>query len=158
MVGLGITPATAVGMALSIGIRWSDWSVAVEGRGLVSLVQEVEAVPLDASAFMTAAVACLHGHRLFGCGVAAAGVVRFVPQDPWNLASQNDALFGLGARIGSDWPLSDRWLVYGYAEATVPVADAVLRRQSDPRRAPGFLSWSSPPLAAGFALGITARY
>ncbi|WP_438009677.1 hypothetical protein WME89_13935 [Sorangium sp. So ce321] len=156
--GLGITPGAAAGMTLSVGVRRSGWSVAIEGRGLVALAQDVEAVPLGASAFTAAAVPCLRGVRLFGCGVATLGVVRFVPRDPWNLALRDDALLGLGARLGSDWPLSDRWFAQGYAEATVVVADAVLRRQGDPRRTPGSLMWSSPPFAAALGLGVTATY
>ncbi|HTN91574.1 MAG TPA: hypothetical protein VL242_48235 [Sorangium sp.] len=156
--GLGITPGAAAGMTLSVGVRRSGWSVAIEGRGLVALAQRVEAVPLGVSAFTTAAVPCLRGVRLFGCGVATLGVVRFVPRDPWNLALRNDALLGLGARLGSDWPLSDRWFAQGYAEATVVVADAVLRRQGDPRKSPGSLMWSSPPFAAAIGLGVTATY
>ncbi|WP_437971477.1 hypothetical protein WMF04_20170 [Sorangium sp. So ce260] len=156
--GLGITPGAAAGMTLSLGVRWSDWSVAMEGRGLVSLAHEVEAVPLRTSAFTAAAVACLRGRRLFGCGVATAGVVRFVPRDPWNLVLRDDAMFHFGARLGSDWPLSDRWSAYGFAEATVVAADAVLRRQGDPHESPGALTWSSPPLTAAVGLGITATY
>ncbi|WP_437994030.1 hypothetical protein [Sorangium sp. So ce145] len=156
--GLGITPGAVAGMTMSVGVRRPDWSVAVEGRGLVSLAQEVEAVPLGTSAFTMAAVACLRSSRLFGCGVATGGVVRFSARNPWNLALRNDALLGCGARLGSDWPLSDRWSAYGYAEATVIVAGAVLRRQSDPRTAPGAITWSSPPLAAALGLGINAAF
>jgi hypothetical protein len=156
--GLGITPGAAAGMTLSFGVRRPAWSLAVEGRGLVSVAQEVEAVPLGTSAFTMAAVGCLRSSHLFACGVASVGVVRFAARSPWNLALRNDALLGCGARLGSDWPLLDRWSAHGYAEATVIVADAVLRRQSDPRNVPGAIMWSSPPLAATLGLGITAAF
>ncbi|WP_437785791.1 hypothetical protein [Sorangium sp. So ce1097] len=156
--GLGITPGPAAGMTLSFGVRRSDWSIAVEGRGLVSLAQEVEAMPLGKSAFTAAALACHRGQYLFGCGVVTAGVVRFVPRDPWNILSPAQPLLGVGARLGSTWPIADRWSVVGYAEAVWIVADAVLRRQKDGGEAPPALRWSSPPIGASLGFGVTAIY
>ncbi|WP_437736417.1 hypothetical protein [Sorangium sp. So ce1335] len=156
--GLGITPGAAAGTALSLGVRRAGWSVALEGRGLVSLAQEVNAIAIGASAFTASAVGCLRGHHLFGCGVASAGFVRFVPRPPWDMVLRADALFSAGARLGSDWPLSDRWSAHAYAEATTTVADAVLRRQSARRETAGSITWSSPPFGASLGLGITATY
>ncbi|MGK4002089.1 hypothetical protein WMF31_05660 [Sorangium sp. So ce1036] len=156
--GLGITPGTAAGVTLAVGVRRSDWSIAVEGRGLVSLAQEVKDMALSARAFTAAGVGCLHGRHLFGCGVATGGFVRFVPRHPWHMTERDDALFSIGARLGSAWALSDRWSVHGYAEASAIVADAVLRRQGKRRETAGAFTWSSPPVGAALGLGITATY
>ncbi|WP_437597598.1 hypothetical protein WMF28_33510 [Sorangium sp. So ce590] len=156
--GLGITPGAAAGMMLSLGVRRSDWSIAVEGRGLVALAQEVEAVPLGTRAFTAAALACHRGHYLFACGVVTGGVVRFVPQGPWDVVPPAQPLLGAGTRLGSRWPFSDRWSAYGYAEAVWFVADAVLRRRHDPSETPAALTWSSPPAGAAFGFGVTATY
>ncbi|WP_437718457.1 hypothetical protein WMF45_19730 [Sorangium sp. So ce448] len=156
--GLGFTPGAAAGMTLSIGVRRPDWSVAVEGRALVSLAQEVKEMTVSTSAFTTAGVGCLHGHHLFGCGVATVGFVRFVPRHPWDMTLRDDALFSVGARLGSAWALSDRWSAHGYAEASAIVADAVLRRQGGRREFAGAIRWSSPPVAAALGFGVTARY
>ncbi|WP_437616652.1 hypothetical protein WMF20_22285 [Sorangium sp. So ce834] len=157
-VGLGITPGVAAGTTLAIGARWSDWSVAVEGRGLVSLAKEVEGVPLATTAFTAATVACLRGRHLFGCGLATLGAVRFVPEEPWDLHVRNKALFGIGARLGSAWRLSDGWSVHAHAEAIGIVEEARLRRQVDHAVTPAPLYWTSPPLGAAFGLGVTASY
>lgn len=157
-VGLGITPGIAAGTTLAVGVRWSDWSVAVEGRGLVSLAEEVADMDISTTAFTVATVACRRGHFMFGCGLGTVGAVRFVPQDPWNMHVRSKTLLGIGARLGSAWPLSDRWSVHGHAEAIWIVEDALLRRQSDGSEAPAPPSWSSPPLAAALGLGITAAY
>ncbi|WP_242515410.1 hypothetical protein [Sorangium cellulosum] len=156
--GLGITPGTAAGVTLAVGVRRSDWSIAVEGRGLVSLAQEVKDMALSARAFTAAGVGCLHGRHLFGCGVATGGFVRFVPRHPWHMTERDDALFSIGARLGSAWALSDRWSAHGYAEASAIVADAVLRRQGKRRETAGAFTWSSPPVGAALGLGITATY
>ncbi|WP_438028508.1 hypothetical protein [Sorangium sp. So ce233] len=156
--GLGIAPGAAAGMTLSLGVRRSGWSVAIEGRGLVSLAQEVKEMAISTRAFTATGVGCLHGRHLFGCGVASVGFVRFVPRHPWDMTLRDDALFSAGARLGSDWPLSDRWSAHGYAEATAIVADAVLRRQGERREAAGSLTWSSPPVGAALGLGIKATY
>ncbi|WP_437728923.1 hypothetical protein [Sorangium sp. So ce861] len=157
-VGLGITPGVAAGTTLTLGARWSDWSVAVEGRGLVSLAKEVEGVPLGTTAFTAATVACLRGRHLFGCGLATLGAVRFAPAAPWDLRVRSKALFGLGARLGSAWRLSDRWSVHAHAEAIGIVEEARLRRQVDHGVTPAPLYWTSPPLGAAFGLGVTASY
>ncbi|WP_437641383.1 hypothetical protein [Sorangium sp. So ce854] len=157
-VGLGITPGVAAGTTLAVGVRWSDWSVAVEGRGLVSLAKEVEGLPLGMTAFSAATVACLRGRHLFGCGLATLGAVRFVPEDPWNMHLRSKALVGVGVRLGCAWRLSDRWSVNGHAEAIWIAEDAVLRRQVDPAVTPPPLYWTSPPLGAALGLGVTASY
>ncbi|WP_437930180.1 hypothetical protein WMF37_13415 [Sorangium sp. So ce291] len=156
--GLGITPGAAAGMTLSVGVRRSGWSVAIEGRGLVALAQEVKDMIISTRAFTATGVGCLHGHHLFGCGVATVGFVRFVPGHPWDMTLRDDALFSVGARLGSDWPLSDTWSARAYAEATTIVEDAVLRRQGGRRDTAGSLTWSSPPIGAALGLGITATY
>ncbi|WP_437942303.1 hypothetical protein [Sorangium sp. So ce341] len=95
---------------------------------------------------------------MFACGLGTVGAVRFVPRDPWNMRVRSKALFGMGARLGSAWPLSDRWSVHAHAEAIWIVEDALLRRQGDGSETPAPPSWSSPPLAASVGLGVTAVY
>ncbi|MGK3959542.1 hypothetical protein WMF38_41665 [Sorangium sp. So ce118] len=158
ILGLGITPGAAAGMTLSLGVRRPDWSIAVEGRGLAALAQEVEAMPFGIRAFTAAAVACHRGPYLFGCGVATAGVVRFVPRDPWTISSPSQPMVGFGPRLGSAWPLSDRWSAYAYGEAVWIVADAVLRREKDGSESLPALSWASPPVSAALGFGVTAMY
>ncbi|KYF79134.1 hypothetical protein BE11_15060 [Sorangium cellulosum] len=156
--GLGITPGVAAGTTLALGVRWSDWSVALEGRGLVSLAKEVEGLPLGMTAFTATTVGCLRGRHLFGCGLATLGAVRFVPEDPWNMRLRSKALVGVGIRLGCAWRLSDRWSVNGHAEAIWIAEDAVLRRHVDPAVTPPPLYWTSPPLGAALGLGVTASY
>ncbi|XXT17000.1 hypothetical protein WME94_42890 [Sorangium sp. So ce429] len=158
ILGLGITPGAAAGMTLSLGVRRSDWSIAVEGRGLVALAQEVQTVPVGIRAFTAAAVACHRGEYLFGCAVTTAGVVRFVPRDPWTISSPSQPMVGFGPRLGSAWPLSGRWSAYAYGEAVWIVADSVVRRKTDGSGSLPALSWASPPVAAALGFGVTAMY
>ncbi|KYF86761.1 hypothetical protein BE17_12400 [Sorangium cellulosum] len=157
-VGLGITPGIAAGTTLALGVRWSDWSVAVEGRGLVSLAKEVEGTPLEMTAFTAATVTCLRGRHLFACGLATLGAVRFIPEEPWNMRVRRKTLVGVGARLGSAWRLSDRWSVHGHAEAIWIVEDVLLRRQVDHAATSAPLYWNSPPLGAALGLGVTASF
>ncbi|WP_437786362.1 hypothetical protein [Sorangium sp. So ce1097] len=157
-VALGITPGVAAGTTLALGVRRFDWSIAVEGRGLVSLAPKVADMRIRTTAFTASTVACVHGRPLFGCGLAAIGAVRFVPEDPWTMRVRSKALFGVGARLGSAWPLSDRWSAHGHIEALWVVEDALLRRQGGRGETPPPVSWSSPPLAAALGLGFTASY
>ncbi|WP_242516208.1 hypothetical protein [Sorangium cellulosum] len=158
ILGLGLTPGAAAGMTLAVGARWSDWSIALEGRGLGSLTQEVEGSMVGASAFTAASVACYRHPMLFGCGLAAIGAVRFTPRAPWTMSPRSDALLGFGARLGAEWPLSRRWSAHGYAEATWIVDDAVLRRVAHETARPAPLYWTTSPLGAALGLGITATY
>ncbi|MDC0683090.1 hypothetical protein [Sorangium atrum] len=156
--GLGTTPGPATGMTLAFGVRRPAWSIAVEGRGLISLVQEVEGTMVDTTSFTTATVACYHHLLLFGCGLATIGTVRFTPHAPWTMRRRSDAIFGFGARLGAEWPLSRTWSARGYAEATWIVEDAALMRMSYDTATPAPLFWSSSPLGTAVGLGVTATY
>lgn len=156
--GLGITPGIAAGVTLAAGARWSDWSAAVEGRGFVSLGKEVKGAFVDTTAFSAGPVVCYRGRLLFGCGLATLGAVRFTPREPWTMRSRSDALFGFGARLGAEWPLSGTWSVLGYAEAIWLVDDAELRRSAYDSARPTPLRWTSPPLGGALGLRITATY
>jgi hypothetical protein len=145
-------------MTLSFGVRRPAWSIAVEGRGFVSLGEEVKDMIISTRALTAAGVGCLRGSYLFGCGVATVGFVRFVPRHPWDMTVRDDALFSVGARLGSAWALSDRWSAHGYAEANAIVAEAVIRRRSQRRETAGSITWSSPPVGAALGLGVTATY
>ncbi|WP_437631639.1 hypothetical protein [Sorangium sp. So ce854] len=157
-VGLGITPGVATGMTLSLGVRRSDWSIAVEGRGLVSMDTVVAGTPLGTTAVSAATLACYRGGLLFGCGLATLGAVRFTPRDPWTMRPRSDAVFGFGARLGAELPLSLRWSAQGYAEAAWIVNEAALLRAAHGSATPAPLRWTSSPLGAVFGLGVTATY
>ncbi|AUX42412.1 hypothetical protein SOCE26_038430 [Sorangium cellulosum] len=156
--GLGIIPGVATGMTLSLGVRRSDWSIAVEGRGLVSLAQEVEGLLMGTTGFTAATLACYRGGPLFGCGLATLGTVRFSPRDPWTMSLRSDSVFGLGARLGTEWPFSRRWSVQGYGEATWMVNEGAFTRVTHDSTTPAPLRWTSSPLGAAFGLGVTAIY
>lgn len=156
--GLGITPGVATGMTLSFGVRRSDWSIAVEGRGLVALAQEVKGILIGTTGFTAVTLACYRGGPLFGCGLATLGAVRFSPRDPWTMTSRSDSVFGLGARLGTEWPLSRTWSVQGYAEATWMVNEAAFTRVTHDSATPAPLRWTSSPLSAAFGVGITTSY
>ncbi|KYF67585.1 hypothetical protein BE04_37330 [Sorangium cellulosum] len=145
-------------MTLSFGVRRSDWSIAVEGRGLVSLAQGVEGVLVGTTGFAAVTLACYRGGPLFGCGIATLGAVRFSPRDPWTMTSRSDSVFGLGARLGAEWPLSRRWSVQGYAEAIWMVNEAAFTRVTHDSATPAPLRWTSSPLGSVFGLGVTATY
>lgn len=145
-------------MTLSFGVRRSDWSIAVEGRGLVALAQEVKGILIGTAGFTAVTLACYRGGPLFGCGLVTLGAVRFSPRDPWTMRSRSDSVFGLGARLGTEWPLSRTWSVQGYAEATWMVNEAAFTRVTHDSAAPAPLRWTSSPLSAAFGLGITTSY
>ncbi|KYF60141.1 hypothetical protein BE08_11550 [Sorangium cellulosum] len=145
-------------MTLSFGVRRSDWSIAVEGRGLVSTDTVVAGTPLGTTAVSAATLACYRGGLLFGCGLATLGAVRFTLRDPWTMRPRSDAVFGFGARLGAELPLSLRWSAQGYAEAAWIVNEAALLRAAHGSATPAPLRWTSSPLGAAFGLGVTATY
>ncbi|WP_438028657.1 hypothetical protein [Sorangium sp. So ce233] len=156
--GLGITPGVATGMTLSFGVRRSDWSIAVEGRGLISMDKVVAGTPLGTAAVTATTLACYRGGLLFGCGLATLGAVRFTLRDPWTMRPRSDTLFGFGARLGAEWPLSRRWSAQGYAEVAWIVNEAALLRVTHDSATPAPLRWTSSPLGAAFGLGVTTSY
>ncbi|WP_438041355.1 hypothetical protein [Sorangium sp. So ce128] len=154
--GLGMTPGVAIGPALSIGGRWPAWSVALEIRGLASLSQEIEKVPMAASLFMTNAAVCLHRHVLFACGAVELGMLRVTPEVPLGAASFLHLRVGLGGRIGIDWPFSKGLSARGHLGVAPTLVGAAIDRRPNDRMSDSSL-WTSPDIAGTLGFGLQAN-
>jgi hypothetical protein len=155
----GILPGVAAGMELSLGVRQSDWSFALEGRGLGSLGQEVGDALVTTSAFVAAAVVCPRIRPFFGCVLAEVGTWRFDAGDETTQFDPGEAPFlAFAARLGGDWPLSERLSLHGYAEGILPAWAAKLRRGENGTSTSERVLWTPLPVGAAFAVGLTATY
>jgi hypothetical protein len=155
----GMMPGVAVGMGLSLGVRQSDWSFALEGRGFASLAREIKSVPIATSAFVAAAVVCPRFRPFLGCMLAEVGTWRFVPQEPRGDITPRDAPFlAFATRLGGEWSLSERLSVHGYAEGIVPAWAATLRRGGNGASTSERVLWTPLPVGVAFAVGLTATY
>ncbi|WP_437548883.1 hypothetical protein WME97_01485 [Sorangium sp. So ce367] len=153
--GLGMAPGVAIGPALSIGGRWPAWSVALEVRGLASLSQEIDEVPMAASLFMTNAAVCLHRHVLFACGAVELGMLRVTPEVPLGAASSLRLGLGLGGRIGVDWPFSKSLSARGYLGVAPTLVGAAIGRRTNDQMSDSSL-WASRDIAGTLGFGLQA--
>jgi hypothetical protein len=150
-----MTPGVAIGPALSIGGRWPAWSVALEVRGLASLSQEIEEVPMTASLFMANAAVCLHRHVLFACGAVELGMLRATPEIPLGAASSLHLGVGLGGRIGVDWPFSKSLSVQGYLGVVPTLIGTAIGRRTNDQTSDSSL-WASRDIAGTLGFGLQA--
>jgi hypothetical protein len=154
----GILPGVAVGMGLSLGVRQSDWSFALEGRGFGSLSHKIDNVPIATTAFVAAAVVCPRFRPFFGCVLAEIGTWRFVSEGAVNVIPLESPFLAFAARAGGEWALSDRLSVHGYAEGSVPAWAATLRRDESGASTSERVLWTPRPVGVAFAVGLVATY
>jgi hypothetical protein len=155
---VGILPGTAVGMGLSLGVRQSEWSFALEGRGFLSLAEKIDVAPVATSAFVAAAVACPRLGPFFGCVLAEVGTWRFVAKEPGEFNLDESPFLALAVRLGAEWPLSSRLSIHGYAEGIIPAWAATLRRGVSEASVSKRVLWTPLPVGVAFGVGLTVTY
>ena len=156
VLGLGMAPRPAAGIAIDVGLRPPNWPealwVALEARIFPPAEGEADRGPTTVriSQVTVAAVPCGHWRFLFGCGVAEIG----------NLSGTSDAahpqtakLFhlALGMRVGAEWPAVDHLAVR-------VSGDAILAPIRQELRIEGYPQWVTPVFTGALQAGLVASF
>jgi hypothetical protein len=102
----GAEPDAAMGLAASLGIRWNDFSLTVEGRGDWPASSQVPGGgAMRASLRAGSLLPCFHRGIWFVCGVAVIGSLHGSGQG-LIVSHEDDAFYAAaGARVGAEVPL-----------------------------------------------------
>lgn len=102
----GTAPDVAIGVAASVGVRWHDLSLDIEGRGDWPASSPVPTGgTARASLRAGSVVPCVHRGVWFVCGVGVVGSVNGSGQG-LVVGREHDALYAAaGARIGAEVPI-----------------------------------------------------
>jgi hypothetical protein len=142
----GITPGISAGFIPSVRARWSDFSVAIEGRVEVPMWSSFETDRVDASLVGGSLVPCVHWKPLAGCATLLLG--RYQAEGHDIAARSASALFAAaGARIGGEMRISSNVWAFLRAEGLVHFTRHELAVGAEP-------IWRVPPI--GFTLSAGA--
>lgn len=156
VLGLGVAPRPAAGIAIDVGVRPPTWPdavwVALEARVFPPAEGKAEAGPTRVRTWqMTgAAVPCGHWRALLGCGVVEMGT----------LSSSGDTMhpqttmllhFSLGMRAGAEWQVMDHL-------ALRVSGDALLSPVRQTLRIEGYPQWVTPVFTGAVQAGVVAFF
>ena len=151
LVGLATTPAPAGGAILAVGWRAPWWSVAAEGRAMITLNAPVDGGHHVSLHRVTGALLpCLHWHVLFGCGALELGELGG-SSDADVPASDSAFIATLGGRVGVEIPFAGRLAFRAAVDGFGTVKPAVVRIGGQPR-------WETPAGGALVGAGLAAFF
>lgn len=149
---VGTAPDVAIGMAASIGARWGNFSIDVDGRGDLPASGAVKTGgTAEASLLAGSLVPCFHRGVWFVCGVAVAGSVHGSGRDVV-AQREGDALYlAAGARAGLELPLGGPFFFRPQIDGLANLSPVEL--QVDESRV-----WKAPRFSALIGAGVFASF
>lgn len=159
VLGLGVAPRPAVGVAVDVGLRLPSWPdalwISLEARAFPPAEgwADVGLTRVRTWQATGAVVPCGHGRVLFGCGVAEMGALGGTTGTSDTAHAQTAGLFhfALGARAGAEWQ--------ALPHLTLRLSgDALLAPMRQQLEVEGESRWVTPLLSAAFEAGVVASF
>jgi hypothetical protein len=149
----GVEPGPTVGGAVFVDLRTREASVSVEGRvdAPASAASTSSAGRVSAWSVQAALVPCARYGDASFCAVAVLGQLRAVSTGITDPRSDEGLFVAAGARVGFDWPLSERLSLRTHLDATVDLLRAHMQIGGKP-------AWTAPPFAGAAAAGLAAHF
>jgi hypothetical protein len=148
---LGSMPHPAGAFSLGVGLGWGRWMFHLEGRTDWTGRFETEAGTFDTSLLLAEVAGCRRFGFLFGCGVVAAGALRFSRSAPEASTRTSQPYVALGARLGADFRMYGPLSIRARGELLSPV---VRTRASVGSRS----VWRPPPLSGRMGVALVVSF
>jgi hypothetical protein len=148
----GIAPAAAVGFSVQLGIRWSPFSLSLEGRA--DLPAGSDTLKIRTSMVSGTLLPCAHFFEYgVACGLLTVGSRRASSRLD---SSEDEAVsMGVGARAGVEVPFAGGRLVARLSGDVVgTVQPALVRVTTVTREA----RWTTPRVSGGPGLGLLVNF
>jgi hypothetical protein len=153
-VGLGTSlsvwsaPALAASFSLQAGVRWDLFSISAEGRTDLPATGKKEGIVTSLTS--GALLPCVHPAGIvLVCGLVTAGARRFSTMDD---TSHGSAFFaGAGVRAGVEIPIAGPLSVRASGDFMGTIQPTIARVD-------GVERWTSPPVSAGFGVGVLGNF
>lgn len=150
--GVGQLPGVAAGGALGVGLGWRVVSLALEGRGALSLGEELTpGGSLNGSLLTAGLAACAHFGARGLCAVGYVGQQRLGTHDIAQPASSSGLYVGLGPRLVLEVPLTHR---FALAVGLEGVFNATRNRAV----LTGREVWKAPVIAGTLRIGVDTHF
>ncbi len=147
VIGIGTAPAPTVGVSIQAGVRWSTFSLSLEGRGDVPSSRSAGGGQVSASLLSASLLPCLHHSFLMGCAVASLGSIHGASAGVGYPASDDSVYGAIGARLGVVVPLWRFLLMRAYIDGSASLSRTTLTLN-------GTSVWTSPPVAGALGLAF----
>lgn len=159
VLGLGVAPRPAAGIAADVGFRLPSWPealwVALEMRAYPPAEGHADAGTMRVRTWQVtgAAIPCGHWRMLFGCGVVQMGTLWGTADTLGTGHAQTARLvhFSLGGRAGAEWQALDHL-------ALRVSADALLAPLRQGLQVEGVPQWVAPILSGAFEASVVVSF
>jgi hypothetical protein len=159
VLGLGVAPRPAAGIAADIGFRLPSWPetlwVALELRAFPPAEGQADAGILLVRTWQVtgAAIPCGHWRMLFGCGVVEMGTLWGTTDALATGHAQTARLFhfSLGGRAGAEWQALEHLTLRVSADALFAPLRQALQVEGVPQ-------WVAPILAGAFETSVVVSF
>ena len=149
----GVEPGPTVGGAAFAGLRGRTVSASVEVRGDAPASTASASSPgrVRAWSLQAALVPCARYRAASFCAVGVLGQLHAQSTGITDPRAADGLFVAAGARVGFDWPLSERFSLRTHLDATVDLDRAHMQIGGKP-------AWTAPPLAGTAAAGLVAHF
>jgi hypothetical protein len=150
---VGAEPAPTAAFAAFGGLRWRAASAYVEVRAdaPAATASAVGRGRIRAWSYQAVFVSCVRYSEASLCAVGAVGLLYGESTGITTPGSDSGRFAAAGARVGYDWPLSDRFFLRTHLDAMVDLYRARLQIG-------GADAWTVPLIAAAGGAGIAANF
>jgi hypothetical protein len=155
VLGLGVAPRPAAGVAVDLGFRppfWPTFSLSVEVRAYPPARGPAETGPAQIRTWQItgAAVPCARWSLLFGCAVLELGALSATSNA---VHPQTATLFHLnaGPRVGVEWAFTDHLALRVSGDLLFAPVRQALRIEGQPQ-------WTAPVAAGAVGLGLVTFF
>jgi hypothetical protein len=150
---VGVEPGPALGGAAFVGLRGRVLSASLEAGADApsSTTSRVGPGRVHAWALRAALVPCVRFGDASLCAVGVLGELYARSTGITDPRSDSALLVAAGARVGFDWPLSERFSLRTHLDATMDLRRARLQIG-------GGDAWTAPLIAAAAAAGVAAHF
>lgn len=150
-IAFGLAPAAAVGFSAQFGIRWSPFSLSLEGRA--DLPAGSDLLRIHTSMVAGTLLPCAHLGFTFVCGLVTVGSQRASSLVDGSHDSAISA--GVGARIGLEAPFAGGRLVARLSGDIVGTVQRAAVRVTTVTRED---RWTTPAVSGGPGLGLLVNF
>lgn len=150
--GAGVLPGWALGGTLGVGLRSRVISLALEGRGALSLGRDLTPRgSLTGSLLLARLLGCLHFEAVGLCAAGYLGQQRLGTSDVAQPQTSAGSYFGFGPRVELELPLTRGLAVMVGVEGVVNVTRnrALLT---------GLEVWKAPAVGGTLSMGVAAHF
>jgi hypothetical protein len=146
---IGTAPVVVGGVGWFLGIRWQDFSAALEGRALFAPSAQIGALSARFSFAAISLTPCIHYVWAFACGRVEVGSLVGGETTTARVDGNRVVSLGAGLRFGGDLPIHRAFALRPYFDI---LAEPFGARLLFPRE--GRALWISPPLSGSIGLAF----